>query len=245
MQMMNETFGKISEIDVDTPDTWQNRIFLTFDIDWAHDEVLKDTIDLVEQAKVPATWFVTHETPLLEELRSNPKFELGIHPNFNFLLDGDPYKGLNAEEVVDSFLAIVPEANSVRCHSMTQSTKLLQVFHDKGLTHDCNHFIPEQAGFEVKPWYIWNGMIKVPYFWEDDIACIYNENTPVSQMVAQKGTKVFDFHPIHIFLNTEDLERHEQTRELHGRPNDLSKYCFEGNGTRTVLKFLLKLAYPS
>ena len=124
-----------------------NALYLTFDIDWACDEVLADTIDLVEQADIYATWFVTHDTPLLKRLRDNPKFELGIHPNFNNILAGrpDPANGMSAEETVDRLLSLVPEAKSVRSHSMTQSSVLLKLFLDKGLTHDCNHFIPHQA----------------------------------------------------------------------------------------------------
>ena len=79
-------FGLIREIRPERPETWRGRVFLTLDLDWACDGVLEDTIDLVEGEDVSATWFVTHDTPLLERIRSNPRFELGIHPNFNGLL---------------------------------------------------------------------------------------------------------------------------------------------------------------
>lgn len=46
-----------------------NALYLTFDVDWACDEVLADTIDLVEEADVCATCFVTHDAPLLKRLR--------------------------------------------------------------------------------------------------------------------------------------------------------------------------------
>lgn len=74
----NFVFGNIGEIDLENPSSYQ-KIFLTFDIDWASDEVLEYCIDIIEKANVKATWFVTHETPLLERLRANPNFELGIH----------------------------------------------------------------------------------------------------------------------------------------------------------------------
>lgn len=240
--MKIKRFGKINEIGVDRPATWQDKVFLTFDIDWAHDEVLEDTIDLVEQAGASATWFVTHDTPMLERLKANPKFELGIHPNFNFLLQGDPCKGANAEEVVDRLLEIVPEAKSVRSHSMAQSSKLLQLFQEKGLTHDCNHFIPEQAGIELKPWHLWNGIIKVPYFWEDDATCIYNNSTSVLELVSRPGVKVFDFHPIHVFLNTDNINRYERSRIVHGKPDELLNIRFDGVGSRTILSEILLTA---
>jgi hypothetical protein len=69
-----DTISNISPID---ENSWRNKIFLTLDIDWASDEVLEYTIDIIEKANVSATWFVTHNTALLQRLRSNPKFELG------------------------------------------------------------------------------------------------------------------------------------------------------------------------
>ena len=149
-----KTFDCISQIHPDDPSTWENKNFITFDIDWAHNDVMSDTIDLMERFDIAATWFVTHDTPLLKRLRANPKFELGIHPNFNFLLAGDPRNGATAEEVVDRLLEIVPEAKVVRSHSTTQSSRLLEIFEKKGLTHDCNHFIPEQAVIKLKPLFI-------------------------------------------------------------------------------------------
>ena len=229
--------GKDSQSEKENPE-----IYLTFDIDWACDEVLKDCIDLIEKANVAATWFVTHDTPLLNRLRANPKFELGIHPNLNFLLEGSPKNGKSAEEVIDRIFSIVPEAKVVRCHSMTQNSRLSQMFVDKGLTHDCNHLIPEQSGIVVKPWLLWNGLIKVPHFWEDDAVCIYKQNSPVCELLAREGLKVFDFHPIHVYLNTEDLSRYERTRPLHGDPLELVKHRYAGEGTRTALEFLLSCA---
>ena len=219
-----------------------SEVYLTFDLDWVCNEVVADTLDLVELADVAATWFVTHDTPLISRIRANPKFELGIHPNFNFLIEGNPQNGKNAEEVVDRLLAIVPEAKVVRSHSMVQSSRLSQLFVDKGLTHECNHLIPEQANIALKPWRLWNGLIEVPHFWEDDAVCIYERNTPIVDLLARVGLKVFDFHPIHVFLNTECLDRYERTRPDHSNPAKLIKYRFPGPGTRSALEQLLCLA---
>lgn len=238
---MDRSFVKLSKIDPEAVASWEKPLFLTFDIDWACDEVLADTIDMVEAVDVAATWFVTHDTPLLKRLRANPKFELGIHPNFNFLLGSDARNGGSAGEVVNRLLAIVPEAKSVRSHSMAQSSNILQIFIENGFTHDANHFIPEQAEIELRPWQLWNDLIKVPYFWEDDVACIYTKNTPIKDLTKRSGLKVFDFHPIHVFLNTENLDRYERTREIHHKPEELIKHRYVGDGARTALETLLAL----
>lgn len=237
-----ETFGYISEIHPDDPSTWQNKLFITFDIDWAHNDVLSDTIDLVERADIAATWFVTHGTPLLERLRANPKFELGIHPNFNPLLAGDPIKGATAGEVVDRLLEIVPEAEVVRSHSTTQSSRLLEIFANKGLTHDCNHFIPERSLIELKPWGCWTSLIKVPYFWEDAAVCMSEINTPIVQLAHRTGLRVFNFHPIHVYLDTDALGRYERARPNFQNPSELVKLQNkDAPGTRDRLKKLLEI----
>jgi hypothetical protein len=222
--------------------------YLTLDIDWAHDDILDDAIELMEVYQVPATWFVTHDTPLLARLRSNPNFELGIHPNFNFLLNGDDRFGKNAVDVVDRLLTIVPEAKCVRSHSTTQSSGLLDLFRRKGLTHECNSFIPVQSGIELKPWRLWSGITCVPYSWEDDVACLYGPESgawPMSRLIGREGIKVFDFHPVHIFLNTEHMDRYEKTRAWHRAPQELRAHRYEGEGSRTRFLEFLRLMSPA
>ena len=240
---MSTTHGIISSIQTGTGTSWSTIPYLTLDIDWAHDDILADAIDLVEEYQVPATWFVTHGTPLLSRLRSNPDFELGIHPNFNFLLSGDDRAGRDVDEVVDRLLVIVPEAKCVRSHSTTQSSGLLDLFARRGMSHECNSFIPVQSGIELKPWRLWTGLTRVPYFWEDDVACLYGgeKAPPMSRLVGLAGIKVFDFHPVHIFLNTENMQRYEHTREWHGFPQQLLAHRYVGEGTRTRFLELLHL----
>ena len=238
----------LSSIQVCAEADWSAEPYLSIDIDWAHDDVLADTIDLVELYRVPATWFVTHDTPLLARLRSHPAFELGIHPNFNCLLSGDGHAGRDATEVLDRLMAIVPEARSVRSHSTTQNSTLLDLFTRRGLTHECNTFIPVQAGMALKPWCLWTDLTRVPYFWEDDVACLYgpkSDDWPISRLVGLPGIKVFDFHPVHIFLNTEHMDRYEKTRAWHRAPQELRDHRYEGEGSRTRFLELLRLMCPA
>ena len=236
---MSTLFKTIKTININNKASWNDPVFITLDIDWACDDVLNDTIDLIEKHDIAVTWFVTHDTLLLERLRDNKKFELGIHPNFNPLLEGDDRLGKNANEVIQNIQSIVPEATSVRSHSMTQNSNILDLFVKHGLTHDSNHFIPHQSDISLKPWAHWNELTKVPYFWEDDVACIYRDIT-IEKPLRNTGLKVFDFHPIHVFLNTEDLKRYEDSRPLHCDAEalltcrNIDKY-----GTRDVLKQLM------
>lgn len=234
------SFGNLNEVSVENTPSWSDRVFLTFDLDWCSDHVLEYCIDLVEEAGVPATWFVTHETPLLERLRENNAFTLGIHPNFNPLLLGDTCFGRCPEEVVEYYRRIVPEARVVRSHSMTQNSNLLKLFADAGLQYDCNHFIPTSSEIQLKPWKLWDErIIKIPYQWEDDIHCIYGWTWDIQEHLKENAINVFDFHPIHVYLNTEDMARYENTREIHKFPELAAHRNTQSAGTSSFLQSLL------
>jgi hypothetical protein len=234
-------FEIIKKINVEDPASWEDKVFLTFDVDWAHDDILTDIIDLVERYGVPVTWFVTHETPLNKRLRENPLFELGIHPNFNYLLQGDSRNGRDAREIVSRLMDIVPEAKSVRSHSLAFGTLIQGIFSDLGITHDCNHFVPEQSEVTGShPFTLWDGMTRVPHFFCDYTRCIYDASSSIEQLLHRDSIKVFDFHPVHVFLNTEDLDLYETTRSLHSKPAELVEHrSRSSNGSRGLLKQLL------
>ena len=235
-------FSNISAINPNVTATWQSRLFLSFDIDWANDEVLADTIKIVRDAGIASTWFVTHNTPLLQELRSLNGVELGIHPNFNPLLDGHAVDSENtACKVLNNVLSIVPNARAIRSHSLTQSERLVELFRLSGLTHISNSFVPHGCGFELKPFHCWDKMVVVPHCWQDNVALKMPIPFPTEEELLSEF-HVFNFHPIHVFLNTENEDRYERTRYLHQNPEELIKHRFEGLGTRTRLIALLKLA---
>lgn len=229
-------FGEIQQIVPSASLTWAERLFITIDIDWASDEVLSWTIDLIESVNIPATWFVTHPTPLLRRLRENPNFELGIHPNFNnLLLFQDTSNGRTAEEIIERLMNFVPNAVSVRSHSLTQSSVLTDLFSKFGLTHECNILIPNafEFGTNVVPYLHWNNMIKVPHIWEDDVALYYDfSGENLKRTIAIKGLKVFDFHPIHLFLNTEKDVRYNSARKFLKDFEKLKSLINQDYGTR-------------
>ena len=228
-------FKKISGIDVENDLTWRGANFITVDIDWCHDDILLNAIDLLEKAKVSATWFVTHDTYLLERLSSNPRFDLGIHPNFNNLLIGDNRNGRDAEEVVDRILEIVPAAKSVRSHSLTCNSRLLDLFYNKNLSHECNLYLPQSA----KPFLWRDKMVRVAHFWEDDLEIASgNLNRKVREVSL---LKVYDFHPIHIFLNSHTLDLYESTRSTHHDPRQLISFRNRKFGVCDYLERLLDL----
>ena len=239
-------FSNISKIEPNNKSSWENKIFLTFDMDWAHDEIIQDTLNILNSHNAQSTWFVTHQSPIIEDLRNDLNIELGVHPNFNQILE-NINKRESQEEIIQGILKVVPEAKSIRSHSLTQNSKILDTLYSLGITHDVNHFIPNYINSNIKPWMHWNGLIKVPFCWEDDVSLLYKninieESDPIKIVndLKNSSVKVFDFHPIHIFLNTESISRYEKTRALHNDPDKLIKFRFSGYGTRNRFIDVLK-----
>lgn len=233
-------FRNIKDIDIDNNASWQDKIFLTFDIDWCSNEVLSYVVDIIEKHDTKATFFVTHETPLLERMRENPKIELGIHPNFNFLLNGDFRQGSNIKEVVQYYKKFAPNAVSARSHSLTQGGSIFPIFEDEGFIYECNTFIPLQGGVQL-PYRHTKQLIKVPHIFEDDVRELYEDEWDLKKYLNYKGIKVFDFHPIHIFLNSENMERYNSARE-HLQNFDELKKCVntKSYGTKDFLIDLIE-----
>ena len=113
----------------------ENRFLLTIDTDWAPDWMIAEMAETLVEAGVPVTWFVTHDSPVLRDLASEPLFEMGIHPN---LLPGSSH-GANVWDVVGHMKDLVPSAVTVRTHCLFQSERHSQALvEDFGLEIDCS-----------------------------------------------------------------------------------------------------------
>lgn len=234
----NYKFGWISEIDPKNINTYQHKIFLTLDIDWAHDEIIEDTMDILNNYGVKATAYLTHLSEYIEkEVTNNPLIEVGIHPNFNELLKG---KGdqKNFKSVITDLLIDFPTAKSSRSHSLNFGSLIATALKGTSITHESSIIVPWQFNSDpLFPWRMYDGLIRVPYFYCDYVSAMLSEEvqrTPgaIANLINRSGLKVFDFHPIHIFLNTENLDRYESTRDIHYDPIALKKRRFLGSGAR-------------
>ena len=223
----------ISEI---TTDYSNQGLHITFDLDWANEEILEDTLMLLEKYNAKATLFITNKFSQLKELQKNPKYEIGIHPNFTHLLNNTKAKLNSSDMIIDDLLNIAPEARSVRSHGLVQSSYLTKLFFLKGMTHESNIRIPISTSNVISPFKHASGIIICPFQWGDysnmSESIVFDQNT--------SRYLVVNFHPIHVYLNTESLDRYERTRPLHNNPKELLKHRFEGFGTRNKLIELLE-----
>lgn len=177
-------------------------IYCIMDVDWAHDDVLREALGIFAAADVPVTVFVTHDTPVLDEMRDDPLVELGIHPNFNDLLNGTARKGDSAASRVEALRRVVPEANVVRNHSMCQTSYLMNLFADIGFTHEVNTLIMAHSGIALSAWRHWSGdMTRVPTVFEDSLAGHLADGWDPARVLSHPGLRVLNFHPVRLVLN--------------------------------------------
>jgi hypothetical protein len=198
------------------------RALLTFDWDWAPDFVVEPIIDFLIVKQIPAIWFVTHETILLDKLRDNRNiFELGIHPNFF----KNSTQGSSEDEIVENLLEIVPEARSIRTHGLYQYSNLLLKFGSEyGLIYDFSIFLPKTS-IRVHDFIFENKKItRLPYNWEDDIAMFDSGGIEASyNYITHFDDCIFDFHPIHVALNSSNLEIYKRLKSLYPNMSDWNK----------------------
>ena len=234
-------FKHFKEIDYDNKSTWERKRILTFDIDWASDEIILDTLDLLNQNNVKATFFVTHQTPVLGEIRSNSNFELAIHPNFNPILNLESEKSVN--KVFEEILEIVPEAIVSRSHSLTNSGRWNSIYEEKGLRYTSNYFMYMQK--DIKPIKNINDVVEIPIYFADDALLYLNDDKfdltiPEFKTTNFERITLFFYQPIHVALNSNSLKLYDETRGFHDDFNKISNISKKHIGVRDVLKNLIE-----
>jgi hypothetical protein len=225
---------------------------ITFDIDWAPDWSIALCRDICSKRGVPATFFATHESPLLSELLNDARFEVGIHPNFL----PRSSQGATVEDVIAYCMKIVPSARSMRTHGLMQWTGLFQVIQRiaPSITFDVSLFLPNHPDLRPFAFYVGDDkpIIRVPYFWEDDIASVTPAWSWDSDPQPSAGLRIFDFHPIHVALNMVSMRQYRQLKDKLGslRMDELTEEAIrplinDAKGTQTFLERAIECIGPS
>ena len=243
--MDNSKFIRLKDVNFNKPESWKGKIALTFDVDWASDEVFSYTLDLIEESNFPATFFLTHDTPLLNRIRNNPSWEIALHPNF--LLSANSPVGLDQhiEQILLDMKSWAPEAVSLRSHGLVTAARWLWKYQSAGIE---NLSMSTRFNAKNQPYEEINGLVECPiYFSENSQLVIQQEggielaDTEQLGQVAKDELRVFDFHPIHIFLNTEDYARYENSRAYQSDWKALQSHRNERiNGTENWLRSILE-----
>jgi hypothetical protein len=194
----------------------QGPFHLTFDVDWAHDDVLRDVLDRLESRGCRATFFITHDSPLIHEMAGIPWVERGLHPNFNPLLfpgaAGDA-SVRSAAEVLERLHACAPEATSARSHSLVRGTPLLRLLAERGITLDSSDYLPLSAAPGLSAHHSWTGVRIAPFSWSDYMDVLQGAGADLFALLDSPAPlRVAAFHPIHVALNAGELADYERAK---------------------------------
>jgi hypothetical protein len=223
------------------------RPVVTLDVDWAPDAAIDFAADVLIRTGAKATWFVTHASPAIDRLRARPDlFELGIHPNFL----ARSSHGSTPEAVLDFCMDLVPEATSMRTHALVQSTPLIDTVLERTSIRCDVSMLLSHARLTEPFEFQWGGttLLRIPYHWEDDVEMLRDMPAFSFDAASQgEGLRVFAFHPIHVFLNSVDIQPYEAlkaaVKPLSAASVDaMAEFVHSGAGSRTVFAALAEYA---
>ena len=209
---------------------------LTMDVDWAPDFVLEKIFDEIRERKLNCTVFATHESEVIKNI-DRKYFEVAIHPFF---------KDENYREPIRKLLGIYKEARGLRSHCLIQSSNIIAVLPSEGIRYDSNTYlanVPDITAFKD-----WNGLVRIPFFFMDTffLDTHSKDSRKIENICLDRpGLKIFDFHPIHLYLNTETVAQYNKMKtECKLSPNTkkdvLDRYINkERDGTKDILSKLL------
>ena len=212
------------------------KIALTFDTDWVDEIAIEYVIELLNKYDAIGTFFATNHYGCLKQ---KIKHEVGIHPNFNNLLNGTS-KNISAKTVLSRILEEYPDSIGFRSHSLAQSSGILADAKKLGIKYDSNLYNPYGANQYVD----YSGLIRFTHNYVDLGHLIFEKPLDLSEIIfSKKYINILDFHPIHIFLNTPSVAFYEgiktQTKsKVHLRNNINKKEKGVGDLFIDLLKFL-------
>jgi hypothetical protein len=213
-------------------------ILLTFDTDYLSKE---DISRFIDEFAIPgfATFFLWKPFANLDI----GNHEIGIHP---FLDEKKPWK-----QTIDEFLDELGEnCQSIRPHSCVYSHMLGIYLAKKGFSNISQSTYLYKNGLEAHrhPWGLW----ELPIYYMDSMDFTMSMNWPslnhqefsnhiISQSLDNEALFVYDFHPLHIILNTSSFHQYQSIRsrivEQHDSPFDLK---FSGFGVCDFYTRLVK-----
>lgn len=200
---------------------------LSIDLDWAPSEALDFTLDILHSYGVRATIFCTHPAKI-------GNHEAAIHPNFE--------KAAEPAELIRELQEAYPTARGVRSHALHINSRLYQLYRQMGLQYSSSYYMYNQ---KVRAFPTVAGMVEVPIFFEDDLYFIEHDNIHLAlNNLDLDGThlKVFNFHPIHVFMNTYSSEYYQKWKPYYQDAAELKTRMESKPGTRDMLISLLDFA---
>jgi len=212
-------------------------LVITIDTDWSPQACVEDTLNLLREHEAPATVFTTRGL----DPRVVGDFDIGIHPNFC-----GPTQSEDAiREELKACTRALPRATGVRSHALVGSSRhyLLLRRGFGRLRYTSNYYMPGVPG--IAPFMTQSGLPELPIFWMDHLELERGAKLETRRLFEQlltPGLKVFDFHPFHLFINSQSRAHFHSARPSYHNAARLRKQRRNGAGVRTMLNSLLQQA---
>lgn len=186
-----------------------NTYCMTSDLDWASESQIETMLSLFFETELPLTPFVTHESKVVRRLYDNSELRGHVGLHFNFLKGTT--QGKTEEQIIANTRAIWPQANFYRNHCFYDNSRLQETLRQLGFVFDSNtlHFMQP-----CSPILSWNGVVRLPVFWEDDVHVRQGRPLKVAYVdisLDYAGPKIFNLHPRFVSANlnfTKTLLKH-------------------------------------
>ena len=207
-------------------------MYLTFDVDWAPDELVAEVVSSLERRGLRGTIFATHDSPLLKSLPKD-EFEIALHPNFDL---GDGRYDLSALLKLKN---AYPTAIGMRSHSLFFSSRMLSLLEECDITYESNIFLEGHLG--LHPVHRTRSITSIPFNWSDDKHVELERPFTLDTFpeLDQEGLNVFCFHPVHIFLNTDVQDRYVRAKSALKKP-ELREHVNPSTGIATLFDDLCR-----
>ncbi|MZP29507.1 hypothetical protein GTO91_07280 [Heliobacterium undosum] len=210
-------------------------ICITFDTDWISNEHLEQ-LNPIDMIPGKATFYCTQPYEYLEKRIED--VEIAIHPRLDWGADW-------LDEITKLKAALPYSSDGIRPHSCAYSQLLGVHLRNAGYTYISQVTLPNLANPKPyrHPWGIW----EAPIFYMDNMDFTLAENwknskhTPFQRKIIDTavhgdGVYVFDFHPIHLMLNTPDRAYYQENRNKLGQAGPIA---YSGYGTRSFFEELI------
>lgn len=115
---------------------------------------------------------------------------------------------------------IVPNAITIRSHALSSSSIIVSRYKDFGIQYDLNTLIPAYKGLCIKPYKAPadERVLVLPFIFEDDVYLSQEKRQTPAFFLSDEfeAPRIFNFHPIHLFLNTDQILTYEDARPYFG-----------------------------
>lgn len=210
---------------------------LSCDIDWAPEYAVADLFSIVADSGFDLTAFATHPS---YECSNPPDFvEIGLHPD-----NTRPHPEFGLSRKILDLKELYPDAIGVRAHRNFFGQNIADFASKAGLVYDASVFTWQQKFAQIHKDQF--GLWRMNYIWEDGVNADMGlewdlKNVPIDG----PGLKIFNFHPIFIYLNcpNDDYRRKivANYRNLQDAPKaQMEPNIYKGYGARSFMIDLLR-----